>query len=193
MTLPPRRNGGRAPAAAAPGEERIAPNNLRALQRRKMRHVKFDAKRQEIFLAHFCWSGDTAAAAAAAGVCENTVYNHGRREPAFKAEFQTALAQCYVRLEAEAVRQRLAAQQRLRAAIEESEPNALLSGEEAEDFDRVMKLLARWDRRGTEPGRREQRPSAERAWTFDEAILALEKRLRALGFIKPGDGPDPPD
>ncbi|HEY0414149.1 MAG TPA: hypothetical protein VGD66_13515 [Allosphingosinicella sp.] len=198
-----------AAADGGPGEMRIMPNNRRGLQRRKMRHVRFDEKRQQIFLARFCWSGDTKAAAAEAGVCENSVYNYRRSNPAFAAEFQVALEQCYARLEAEAVRQRLVAQQRLREAIESAGPAAPAAGEAAggfatgdlaaefargdlaAEFERVMKLLARWDRRGGGPGPRQAQPSAERAWSFDEAIVALDKRLRALGLRR--TGLPPPD
>lgn len=164
------------------GEDRIVSNNRRVYQRRRMRHVRFDEARQQRFLAHFCWSCDALAAAAEAGVSESTVYARRRKDSAFAAEFQEALEQGYVRLEAEAVRQRLAAQQRLRAAIEGAEPGALLSGEEAAEFDRVMKLLARWDRRGGgAPGPREWRKGGRR-WTFDESIEALDRKLRALGL-----------
>jgi hypothetical protein len=178
-----------------PGETRIACNNRRAFQRRRLRHVRFDAKRQAAFLAHFCWSCDALAAAVEAGVSEGTVYRHLRGDGAFAAEFRAALEQGYVRLEAEAVRQRLAAQKGLRAAIEGSEPGAgagSFAGDGlAGEFERVMKLLARWDRRHGGPGMQVKTPSATRAWTFDEAIAALEKRLTALGFIKPGEGPGP--
>jgi hypothetical protein len=207
---------------------RIVPNNLRGLQRRKVRHVRFDTKRQEAFLAHFSWSCDTRAAAEAAGVCENTVYKHRRADPAFAEEYQATLEQGYVRLEAEALRQRLAAQQRLRAAVENSSPPPAvlgevagrrpdggvappphcvrspklrpsmlacppdrlrfsapsrlgeeLKGEVSAEFERVMKLLARWDRK-------ERRPDSEagggRIWTFEGAIELLDKRLKALGM-----------
>ena len=49
------------------------------------------------------------------------------------------------------------------------------------EFDHVMKLLARWDRKPRRvdsrftPGGRRQR------WTFDQAITLLDKKLRAMG------------
>jgi hypothetical protein len=168
------------------GEERIVAGNRRLFQRRKMRHVRFDEARQKVFLAHFSWSCDVIAAAAEAGVCERTVYVHQGKDPAFAAEFQEAMTLAYVRLEAEALRQRLAAQQRLRRAIEEAEAPA----EESLEFERVLKLLARLDRRtrGHSPGPN-SKPNG-RAWTFDEAMALLGKRLEALGLEVP---PLPPE
>ncbi|WP_324750421.1 hypothetical protein SH591_02775 [Sphingomonas sp. LY54] len=173
------------------GEERIAANNLRGLQVRKMRHVRFGAKRQQCFLAHFAWSADTLAAAAAAGVCETTVYNQRRSNPAFAEEFQAALDQAYARLEAEALRQRLAAQQALRAAVERSEPGAqpgaapLLPAEMAAEFERVLKLLARWDRKPRRPERHAAPDGRQEPWSFEGAIALLNRRLAALGMAVP--------
>jgi hypothetical protein len=190
------RNGDAEPAAGGgEGEERIVPNNRRLLQRRKLRHVRFDEKRRALFLSHFRWSCDALAAAAEAGVCERTVYNHLRADPQFAEEYQAALAQGYLRLEAEALRQRLEAQKRLRAAMDAADAGTapLPAGDVAAEFERVMKLLARWDRRHGPPGRRTVQPSAERAWTFDEAIVALDKRLRALGLRSADPPPEPLD
>ncbi len=165
------------------GETRIVANNRRGLQRRMMRHVLFDEERQQRFLAHFAWSCDTIAAAAAAGVSERTVYVHRRKNPAFAAEFQEALDQGYVTLEAEALRQRLAAQRRLRAAIERAGAGkgALVPADAVAEFERVLKLLARWDRKGRRPERAASSDSARRVWTFDAAIALLGERLEALG------------
>jgi hypothetical protein len=182
------------------GEERIASNNRRGLQVRKMRHVRFDAKRQQRFLAHFAWSADTLAAAAEAGVCETTVYNQRRSNPAFAEEFQAALDQAYARLEAEALRQRLAAQQALRAAVERSEPGAqpgaepsaapLLPADMAAEFERVLKLLARWDRKPRRPERQASPDGRREPWSFEGAIALLNRRLAALGMEVP---PLPPE
>jgi hypothetical protein len=91
----------------------------------------------------------------------------------------------------ESVRQRLAAQERLREAIESSDP-VPLAGEIGAEFERVMKLLARWDRRDGRIGPRERSPGSERVATFEEAIVALDKALVAFGvrrgIIPPGEG-----
>jgi hypothetical protein len=164
------------PATVDDGAEvRIAPQRNRPLQRRRMRWVKFNESRQRVFLDHFAATADARAAAAAAGIESATVNVHKRRNPEFAAAWQEALDHAVAVLEAESVRQRLDAQRRL---SEELNP----TGEAAEEFERVMKLLQRWDRRRSgadSPGRR---PAEGKAWTFEEAIAALDARLRALGL-----------
>jgi hypothetical protein len=170
-------------APALPDEDdgvpvRIAPQGNRPLQRRRMSWARFNEARQQIFLDHFAATADAGAAAAKAGVSIHTVHNHRRRNPEFAAAFQEALDHAVALLEAEAVRQRLEAQRRL-------SENLNPSGEIAAEFERLMKLLARWDRRGGGSGVRPRAPSPNRAWTFDEAIVALDKRLRSLGLRTP--------
>jgi hypothetical protein len=184
------------------GELSIASANRRIYQRRWRRNVRFDAAAQAVFLAHFAMTCDTKAAAAAAGVSESTVTYRCRNDSAFAEAYREALAEGYAFLEAEIVRQRLAAQQKLRAAIEAACPERSrragdtvpprLARETAAEFDRIMKLLARWDRKPRrcdsrfKPGGRRQR------WTFDMAIRLLDKKLRALGVprtpLPPEDG-----
>jgi hypothetical protein len=178
----------------ARGEVRITPANRRQLQRRR-RYVRFDAGAQAVFLAHFAATCDAKAAAAAAGVSESTVRRHRALDPAFAEAYEEALAQGYGWLEAEAVRQRLAAQARLRAAIEAAgpvKPPALLA-EEGAEFDRVMKLLARHDRQPRRPDSRFTPGGRRQRWTFDEAMTLLDKKLRALGVRRTGAAPDVPE
>ncbi|HYG30655.1 MAG TPA: hypothetical protein VD887_10630 [Allosphingosinicella sp.] len=172
------------PLPEADGETvRIAPNSKRPLQVRKMRHVKFVGRRVEIFLSHFAGTGDVTAAAEAAGVDESTVYNHYRKDPAFAAEWDGALLLSYAKLEAEALRQRLKAMERIRDAL-------IPEGETAAEFDRVMRLLERAERRLKRgDGRAFSKVNPKRV-TFDQAIDLLEKKLRALSFVIP---PLPPD
>ncbi|HEX8584620.1 MAG TPA: hypothetical protein VF680_09440 [Allosphingosinicella sp.] len=160
----------------------IAPNSNRPLQRRSSKRLKFNETRQQAFLNHFAATADANASAAAAGVCIATVNKRRRKHPDFAAAWQEALTHAVALLEAEAVRQRLQAQQRLSDNLEPS-------GEMAQEFERVMKLLARWDRKGGGVGPRSRAPLAKEAWTFEQAIEALEKRLRALGHLKDGDLP----
>lgn len=155
------------------GASLVAPNNRRQLQRRRMRHVRFDTERKRIFLDRLAGSCDLDDAAAAAGIDRSTVYNHRRRDGFFAAQIDEALTTGYLALEAEAVRQRLAAQRRLR-------DERLPTGEVSREFDRVMKLLARWDRGPRDIGLRAMRPGRGRRWTFDEAIALLDRRLAAL-------------
>ncbi|HEY0413767.1 MAG TPA: hypothetical protein VGD66_11545 [Allosphingosinicella sp.] len=158
---------------------RIAPQGHRPLQRRRMSWVKFNESRQLIFLDHFAATADAGAAAAKAGVSIATVNAHRRRNPEFAAAWDEALAHAVALLEAEAVRQRLDAQRRL---TENLNP----TGEMTQEFERVIKLLARWDRKGGGFGPRPRPPVESQAWTFDDAIAALDKRLRALGLRKTG-------
>lgn len=162
-------------AVSADNERIIAPNNKRRLQRRRMRHVKFSEERRAAFLGHFAGSGDADEAASVAGVCRSTVYKHCAKDSAFAAAFQEALDQCYVALEAEALRQRLVALRKLR-------DGAIPTGEVTAEFDRVMKMLARWDRKGGRAGPRTISPGKRHAVTFDEAIEALHERLQALAI-----------
>lgn len=171
--------GGELSRRTADGEpdDRIAPKNGRLLQRQKARWVKFTDKRQQIYLDHFAGTADAQAAAAAAGVSCATVRAHGRKHPEFEAAESEALRYAYARLEAEAVRQRLEAQRRLSENLEPT-------GEIAEEFERVMKLLARYDRKDGRIARREVGHSSRQRLSFDDSIRALDKALNALGIRK---------
>lgn len=173
----------------ARGEVRIHAANRRVYQRRRRAHVRFDADAQDAFLAGFAASCDTKAAAAAAGVSESTVHRHRRLDRGFAEAYAAALAQGYELLEAEAVRQRLAAQARLRAAAERADeaapapscPHCGRSDDAGAEFDRIMRLLARWDRRPRRPDSRFTPGGRRQRVTFDQAIAMLDKHLRALG------------
>jgi len=153
----------------------ITPNNKRALQKRRVRCVRFTAARKKIFNDHFAGTADVFASAEAAGVHYSTVYRHRQQDPQFAEDWDAALRQSYVILEAEMVRQRLEAQRQIREA-----PNP--TGEMAKEFERVMQLLARLDRRDGRIGTRSVGHGRQKRVTFDEAIRTLDKRLRALGL-----------
>lgn len=176
----------RASAAALaipPLEGEIAPNANRLLQRRPRRRALFTAAGKRLFLDHFAGTADAHAAAEAAQVAYPTIVAHRLRDPDFAAAWDEALATAYAALEAEALRQRLEGQRLLREEI-------VPAGEMAKEFDRVMQLLARYERRGGTVGLREVRRGRERSWTFDEAITALGKKLDALG-VRRGLLPQP--
>jgi hypothetical protein len=162
---------------------RIAPQGRRPLQRRRMNWVKFNESRQQIFLDHFAATADAGAAADKAGVCIGTVHSHRHRNPEFAAAWREALNHAVALLEAESVRQRLEAQQRLTR-------NLNPSGEVALEFERVMKLLQRWDRRNAAVDTRT--PAEAQAWTFEEAIASLDRKLRALGLRTAAGAADAP-
>lgn len=153
----------------------VAPGNRRRLQRKAVRRLRFDERRREVFLVHFTETCDAHAAAGAANVAPSTVYRCYQREPDFAAEWDRALETGYVRLEAEAVRARLAAMERMRGATG-------LDGELVAEFERVMKLLARYDRRRGQAGPRHVGRRHLERWTFAEAMEALDRKLAALGI-----------
>lgn len=191
------------------GELRIASANRRLVQRQRRRHVRFTLERQELFLEHFAASGDTKAAAEAAGISEATVHLHRRLHAEFAECYDEALASAYPKLEADALRLRLEAQARLRAAVArgacrdpreikrssraqsrgEVEGRGLTKcptcGHDPDDdaqFDRNMRLLARRDRKRRRVDSRFTPGGRRQRWTFEEAIELLDKRMRALGL-----------
>ena len=155
-------------------DETIAPNANRRLQRRRVRRRRFDDKRKRIFLDHFAGTADAHAAAAAAGVGYSTVVQHRLKDAEFAAGWDEALAVAYAALEAEALRQRLEAQRNLREGL-------CPKGEMAQEFERILQLLARYERRNGGIGLRGVGEGRERRWTFDEAIAELDRKLRAMG------------
>ena len=167
-------DGGRGTDCGPDGVE-ITPNNKRVLQKRRVRSVRFGAARRKIFLDHFAGTADLFASAEAAGVHYSTVYRHLAQDPQFAEAAKATLRQSYVLLEAEALRQRLEAQRQIREAPQPT-------GKMAKEFERVMQLLARLDRRDGRIGMRTVAPGRQKRVSFDEAIRVLDKRLRALGL-----------
>lgn len=192
LALPPAAER-RALAYAERGEVRIAPANRRFLQRRR-RLVRFDSERREIYITHLAETCDSVAAAEAAGVHPTTARYHRRMDPDFDAACREALAEGYDFLETEIVRLRIEAQKRLRAAIDRAgavPPPALLA-EQGAEFDRIMKLLDRYDRKPRRPEGNFTPGGRRQAWTFERAIVQLDKALDALALRtgKPREAPD---
>jgi hypothetical protein len=170
--------------AAAEGP--IQANNRRVHQRRRKRGIEFTDARKQLFLDHFAGTADMLAACDAAGIHYSTAYKHRRTDPQFAAGWDEALTAAYALLEAEALRQRLEAQRR---AAFEPQP----AGEMAQEFDRVLKLLARLDpgsRRGGAAGGASAR---QRRSSFDDTIRRLDRSLRALGARHGVELPDEPE
>ena len=161
----------------------IETGNRRVLQLKKRRGFSFDERRQQLFLDYFAGTADEDAAADAAGVSRQTVRAHMRRSPEFAALREEALHYAYARLEAEEVRRRLAMQKRLRDNLEPT-------GEMAKEFERVMTLLARYDRKSGRIGSRQHAASPGRVYTFEEAAIALDKALDALAIRRIPFRPD---
>jgi hypothetical protein len=184
-------------ARGEPGEMRIAPANRRRLQRRRRRHVRFTAECQAICLAHLAVSGDTKAAAEAAGVCKATVHNRRRADPAFAELYRQALAASVPLLEAEALCLALKAHKRLRAVLATIAvtrerpaccPTCGHSPDEAEAFDRAMRLLARHDRKERRMERTFRPGGRRQPLTFEQAIADVERYLRGIGVPILGEG-----
>ncbi len=171
----------RARAYEERGEVRIVGCNRRFLQRRR-RLVRFTAERREIYVTRLAETCDSGAAAEAAGVHPATARYHRRIDPDFDSACREALAEGYAFLETEIVRLRLEAQKRLRAAIDRADPAALpaLLAEQGAEFDRVMKLLARFDRKPRRPDSRFTPGGRRQAWTFEDSIRELDKALDAF-------------
>ena len=151
----------------------VNPGVGRRLQLRRNRSLRFTDARRQLFLEHFAGTCNLTDAAAAARISEGTIFATRARDPEFAADFQAALEQGYARLEADVLRRRVEAQQRLRTIAPAGEPEP--------EFERALKLLQRWERRDGTLGPRTRTPGRGRRWTFDEAIEALDKKLEALG------------
>jgi hypothetical protein len=168
-------------------EDRIAGANRRFWQRRR-RLVRFDAERQAVYLAHFAATADMKAAAAEAGISVSTVKLHRRHDPAFAEAHEDALEQAYLFLQAEAVRLRLEAAERLRA-VEGAVPgrgpavcpHCGRSDDPGAEFDRTLRLLKQHNRSERRPEGRFKLGGRRQRWTFLEAMALLEKRMRGMG------------
>jgi hypothetical protein len=163
------------PGEAAGESHAIRPARGRRLQRRRRSsRVEFTTARQDVFLAHFAGTCNLAEAAEVAAVSESTVSKRLDRDPDFAERFQAVLAQSYRHLETELLRHRLEAQKRLGSA----EATGALEPE----FDRALKLLERWERKDGSLGPRRQVRAAREPHSFDEAIDAMERKLKAIGI-----------
>lgn len=169
----------------------VAPRGGRRWQARRMRRNQFSRERKEVFLAHFAATCDATASAAVAGICESSVYEHRRSDPAFAAAWADALEQGYARLEAEAVAQRIKAMEALKVRLGKKVA-AATDVDAAAEFERVMQLL-REHKRGLAGAKKGGFPLTK--WSFEDAFQALEKRLQAFGLrIERGEeAPDEDD
>lgn len=161
----------------------IAANNQRPLQKRIVRATRFTAERRQIFLDVFAATGDLRAGAEAAGVHESTVYRTLSRDPDFARRRDEARTLAVGRLEDEAVRQRMAAQEKLR------DPKTSES-ELAMENERLMKLLAYYQRERANGGAIGPGAGAQARWSFEDAIEEMDKIMRGYGLRR---GIIPPD
>lgn len=172
-------------AVPATGATHVRRSGGRKLIRKRKRPVEFDRERKQAFLDHFAATCNLEASAKAAGICVGSVYRALASDPAFAAGFEEALAIGYRLLEAEALRQQREAQKKYRIS-----PKA--DPAQAHSFERTMQLLREYNRGHGAVGRRAPRRGDPRSrWTFDEAMEALEKKLKAFGVKIPEEAPPP--
>lgn len=107
-------------------------------QVRKARECDFTATKRQAFLDALGLSCNVARSALWAGVSESLVHRLRRKDPAFAAQWQTALEMGYDRLEALALEHSGAG-----VAIEPDAARAAAAGADAVpfDFDKALKLL----------------------------------------------------
>jgi hypothetical protein len=164
-------------------------NGGREWQLRKPRRNDFSRRRKRIYLEHFAATGDARAAAAAAGVSKGTVANHKLSDPAFREGCAQALAEAYATLEALAVRQRLAAMERIEFDRGKEAPPSGLDPDA--EFARTMELLREHKRSRAATTSASGRPPER--WSFEDSMAALEKSLKILGIRVREDGERAPD
>lgn len=138
------------------------------------RRLRFDARRKRLFLTAFEASCNTRHSCALTGVNESIVYRHIRGDPAFRTDCRGALKRGYASLEAQAAAQRAEAARAMRSY--EIAPTGTITA----DFEEIMKLLARYQRRDGSIGPRIVRRGRQQRWAFDDAIALLAKRLDNL-------------
>ena len=172
---------------------RIIANKNRRIQIAPTSRKLFDDDAKAEFLEWFAATANCSLAARKAGFHYRTVIRHWREDPAFGALCEEALAMGYTRLEELA----------LRAAVEALKPAAgePIAGDRPppeehfrmdpstalqllRDHWRHLAGLTGGSGRGAKPG-----PPGRR-WTFEEAILELDKKLRFFGVRR---GVTPPD
>ncbi len=101
--------------AGAGGAIALRGGKARPIQRARVAAMHFGAQKRRTFLKVLAATCNVKLACEACGIASTSIYLTRRRDPAFAAEWQAALASGYDRLEAEALRYAL---ERLPAAID---------------------------------------------------------------------------
>jgi hypothetical protein len=103
--------------AAMPGDGAVAlrGGKARQIQRARMTAMHFDAGKRRTFLEVLAATCNVRLASEACGIANANIYLTRRRDAAFAAEWEAALASGYARLEAEALRYAL---ERVPAALD---------------------------------------------------------------------------
>jgi len=161
----------------------VEPGPGRGWQVKRMRRNRFTRERKALFLGHLAATCDVQAACREAGICSWTAYEHRRTDPAFADGWRRARETGCALLEAEALRRRLAAMERIDFEIGEA-PSTQDRIEDDLEFWRTMHLLnahkngfaSGW----TGLGQRRQRGRRPRVASNAEVRAALAKRLKAF-------------
>lgn len=165
-----------AAAASAGAALVLSPAGAQWRLERSGRRLRFTRARKQAFLDRFAATCNLDLAARAAGVHPSTVRRHLESDGAFAAGFDQALAIGYPALEEQAVREALAAQEAYRIAFGTADEEAAA----AQSFERTMAALREYKRGHGRIGRRPG-DGYHKRWSFDDAMVALEKRLKIFG------------
>ena len=145
------------------------------------RRLRFAAEDKSRFLATLPSDCDTGAAARRIRFHPCTIYRHLGRDPAFARGKELALWRGYDRLGREAEEEAAARAGRLRDRLEPP-PEADVRGD---DFDSLLTRLDRYTRPDGSIGPRVVRwPAARNVWSFERAIVALERVMRGYGLLR---------
>jgi hypothetical protein len=170
-----------------------------------VRHDGFGPAARRLFLKTLAKTGCVAEAARAAGISTRTAYNHRERDPAFADLWRLALSSAAVDIELIAWERGVTGIEEpvyaygkfshMRVRRNDAILLRLLEGSNPKKYGRrpSRKRILKEERRQME--REIHAEIAAKAWTFDEAIVELDKRLRFLGLRTeagggPGAGPE---
>jgi len=164
---------------------RIIPNKHRKLQVAPTRRKLFDEAAKSEFLEWFAATCNASLAARKCGFHYRTVLRHWREDEAFGERCEAALKMAYPRLEELALR---AAEEALKRALGEKIAGDRAPPPEHFRMDPTTALqLLREHRRHLAglaggSGARAKPGRPPKRWTFEEAMAALDKKLRSLGL-----------
>jgi len=164
------------------GETEIGGSRGRRIQKRAARgslkkrpkRRGFTAARRRKFLNHFAATANCKGACRSAGVAWSTVYEWRRKDAQFRADFYEALANGYVEVEAELVRE---SKRSLKPRPDPKAPRLV-------DAKTALAVLESYRRNG------DRRPGdiLPQRSDIEQVRTRLEKAMRKLGLIGDGDG-----
>jgi len=168
------------------GEElKVTPGKNRLLQvARSGKRKLFDAARKAVFLEWLAATCNIVLSAEKAGVCYQTPFKHRRKDAAFEAAWDAAVAEGYPRLEARLLQE--AHRPPLPAHAPHESPSPPEGGEgNGEHFDPQLALTLLREHARRLPGsadKRKHQRYAVRVASNAEVIAALEKRLKGFAL-----------